>query len=154
MQSLYLVKVPLSIFQWLQMALFAVFLGLLKFLSNVRTLTLKSHYFKNISCENASVWARPLKIVLGLLSELKVSLDVIHSFFFCWWNYAWKTFLPRKFTQVGCLYNLIIRMKEEREGSPSVKTQLHFYCEKVHLSWFTNIVVLTCMKGKSYGMTT
>ena len=23
-------------------------------------------------------------------------------------------------------------MKEEREGSPSVKTQLHFYCEKVH----------------------
>lgn len=157
MQPLYLVKVPLSIFQWLQMAFFAVFLGLLKFLSNVRTLTLYSQKslfwkyklrkcirvsqtFKN--CSRSSLWAQGFSGCYSLF------------FFFCKWNYASKTFLPRKFTQVGCLYNLIIRMKEEREGSPSVKTQLHFYCEKVHLSWFTNIVVLTCMKGKSYGMTT
>lgn len=157
MQPLYLVEVLLSIFQWLQMALFAVFLGLLKFVSNVRTLTLYSQKslfwkyklrkcnrvnqtFKN--CSRSSLWAQGFSGCYSLF------------FFFCEWNYAWKTFLLRKFTQVGSLYNLIICMKEEREGSPSVKTQLHFYCEKVHLSWFTNKVVLTCMKGKFYGMIT
>ena len=40
------------------------------------------------------------------------------------------TQVTHSFTQGGSLYNLIICMKEEREGSPSVKTQLHFFVKK------------------------
>ena len=112
MQPLYLVKVPLSIFQWLQMALFAVFLGLLKFLSNVRTLTLYSQKslfwkyklrkcirvsqtFKN--CSRSSLWAQGFSGCYSLFFFLLVKLclkDVssqkIHSSRLSIILYVWK----------------------------------------------------------------
>ena len=100
----------------------------------------KSHYVENIRCENASVWTRPLNIVLGLLSELKVSLDVIQSFFFGGGgggeNLPEKRFFLEKFTQVGSLYNLLNVWKRNERDLHQLRPNFIFIvkkCTYVHL---------------------
>ena len=85
------------------------------------------------------MWARPLKIVLGLLSELKVSLDVIQSFFLEGGGgeiIPERRFFLEKFTQVGSLYNLLNVWKRNERDLNQLRPNFIFIvkkCTYVHL---------------------
>ena len=85
------------------------------------------------------MWTRPLNIVLGLLSELKVSLDVIQSFFGGGGGgeiIPERRFFLEKLTQVGSLYNLLNVWKKNERDLHQLRPNFIFIvkkCTYVHL---------------------